>query len=217
MISAPTRRYAYCTDSDDIYRRSFSMIREEADLGALPAEARPIAVRMIHASGDIALPQLLAISDRLVPAARAALEDGAPIFTDSEMLAAGITRSRLPADNDIRCLLRDDRVPALAERWGTTRAAAAVSLWGPELAGALVAIGNAPTALFHLLELIHDGGPRASAIIGMPVGFVGSTESKKALAGNPWQIPYAIVRGRRGGSAMAASAVNALAREAEIG
>jgi precorrin-8X/cobalt-precorrin-8 methylmutase len=216
MITAPTRRYAYRTDSDDIYRRSFSMIREEADLGALPAEARPIAVRMIHASGDVALTQLLAISDGLVPAARAALQDGAPIFTDSEMLAAGITRSRLPAGNEIRCLLRDARVPALAERWRTTRAAAAVSLWGPELAGAVVAIGNAPTALFHLLELIHDGAPRPSAIIGMPVGFVGSTEAKEALAGNPWRIPYAIVCGRRGGSAIAASAVNALAQEKEI-
>lgn len=217
MITAPTRRYAYCNNSDEIYRRSFSIIRAEADLAALPAEAKPIAVRMIHASGDVALPQLLAISDRLVPAARAALDEGAPIFTDSQMLAAGITRSRLPAHNAIRCLLRDARVPGLAELWGTTRAAAAVSLWGPDLAGAVVAIGNAPTALFHLLELIHDGGPQPAAIIGMPVGFVGSTESKEALAANPWQIPYAIVRGRRGGSAMAASAVNALAQEAEIG
>jgi precorrin-8X/cobalt-precorrin-8 methylmutase len=217
MIGAPTRRYAYCSNSDDIYRRSFAIIREEADLTALPAEARPIAVRMIHASGDVALPQLLAISGRLVPAAREALEDGAAIFTDSEMLASGITRSRLPAENEVRCLLRDARVPALAQRWGTTRAAAAVSLWGPELAGSVVAIGNAPTALFHLLERIHDGGPRPSVIIGMPVGFVGSTESKEALAANPWEIPYAIVKGRRGGSAMAASAVNALAQEAEIG
>jgi precorrin-8X/cobalt-precorrin-8 methylmutase len=217
MITAPRRWYAYCTDSDEIYRRSFSIIRAEADLAALPAEAQPVAVRMIHASGDVALPELLAISDRLVPAARAALDDGAPIFTDSQMLAAGITRSRLPADNAIRCLLRDARVPGLAARWGTTRAAAAVSLWGPDLAGAVVAIGNAPTALFHLLELIHDGGPQPASIIGMPVGFVGSTESKEALAANPWHIPYAIVRGRRGGSAMAASAVNALAQEAEIG
>lgn len=216
MITAPTRRYAYCSNSDEIYRRSFSVIREEADLAALPVAARPVAVRMIHASGDVTLPQLLLISDRLVPAARLALEDGAPIFTDSEMLAAGITRSRLPAGNEIHCLLRDPRVPALAERWATTRAAAAVSLWGPELAGAVVAIGNAPTALFHLLERIHDGAPRPSAVIGMPVGFVGSAESKQALAANPWELPYAIVRGRRGGSAMAASAVNALAKEAEI-
>jgi precorrin-8X/cobalt-precorrin-8 methylmutase len=217
MITAPTRRYAYCSNSVDIYRRSFSIIREEADLAALPAAARPVAVRMIHASGDVALPELLEISDRLVPAARAALQDGAPIFTDSEMLASGITRSRLAADNEIHCLLRDPRVPGLAERWGTTRAAAAVSLWGPELGGAVVAIGNAPTALFHLLERIHDGAPRPSVIIGMPVGFVGSAESKQALAANPWEVPYATVRGRRGGSAMAASAVNALAQEAEIG
>jgi precorrin-8X/cobalt-precorrin-8 methylmutase len=216
MITAPTRRYAYCSNSDEIYRRSFSIIREEADLAALPVAARPVAVRMIHASGDVTLPQLLLISDRLVSAARLALEDGAPIFTDSEMLAAGIARSRLPAGNEIHCLLRDPRVPVLAERWATTRAAAAVSLWGPELAGAVVAIGNAPTALFHLLERIHDGAPRPSAIIGMPVGFVGSAESKQALAANPWELPYAIVRGRRGGSAMAASAVNALAQEAEI-
>ena len=215
MITAPTRRYAYCRNSVDIYRRSFSIIREEADLAALPEAARPVAVRMIHASGDVTLPELLEISDQLVPAARTALEDAAPIF--SEMLASGITRSRLPADNDIHCLLRDPRVPALAERWGTTRAAAAVSLWGPDLAGAVVAIGNAPTALFHLLERIHDGAPRPSVIIGMPVGFVGSAESKQALAANPWELPYAIVRGRRGGSAMAASAVNALAQEAEIG
>jgi precorrin-8X/cobalt-precorrin-8 methylmutase len=133
------------------------------------------------------------------------------------MAAAGITRSRLPAGNQVRCLLRDARVPDLARAWGTTRAAAAVSLWGPELEGAVVAIGNAPTALFHLLELLHEGGPRPAAIVGMPVGFVGSAESKEALAANPWNIPYAIVRGRRGGSALAASAINALAREVEVG
>ena len=217
MITRPTRHYDYCRDGDDIYRRSFSIIRAEAELGGLPAEAQPVAVRMIHASGDVALPQLLLFSDRFVPAARAALVAGAPIFCDSEMLASGITRSRLPAGNEVRCLLRDARVPALAGNWGTTRAAAAVSLWGPELQGGVVAIGNAPTALFHLLELIHDGGARPAVIIGMPVGFVGSAESKHALAANPWHIPYAIVHGRRGGSAMAASAVNALAREAEIG
>lgn len=217
MITQPARHYDYCRDSEDIYRQSFSIIRAEADLRTLPAEARPLAVRMIHASGDVALPQLLVVSDRLVSAGRAALDEGSPIFTDSEMLASGIIRSRLPAGNQIRCLLRDARVPALAERWGTTRAAAAVSLWGEELSGAVVAIGNAPTALFHLLERIHDGAPRPAVIIGMPVGFVGSAESKDALAANPWQLPYAVVRGRRGGSAMAASAVNALAQETEIG
>jgi precorrin-8X/cobalt-precorrin-8 methylmutase len=216
MISQPARRYDYCANSDEIYRRSFSIIREEAELSALPVAARPVAVRMIHACGDVTLPELLAFSDHFVPQARGALEAGAPIFADSEMLTAGITRFRLPARNQVCCLLRDARVPELARTWGTTRAAAAVSLWGPELSGAIVAIGNAPTALFHLLELIHDGGPHPAAIVGMPVGFVGSAESKEALAANPWRIPYAIVRGRRGGSAMAASAINALARKAEI-
>lgn len=217
MISRPIRRYDYCADGEEIYRRSFETIRREANLGALPTDAQPVAVRMIHASGDISLPALLAIAEDFVPATRAALRAGAAILTDSEMVAAGITRSRLPAQNQVRCLLRDARVPDLARAWGTTRAAAAVSLWGPELDGAVVAIGNAPTALFHLLELLHQGGSRPAAIVGMPVGFVGSAESKEALTTNPWKIPYAIVRGRRGGSALAASTINALAREAEVG
>jgi precorrin-8X/cobalt-precorrin-8 methylmutase len=217
MIGRPIQRYDYCADAEEIYRRSFETIRAEANLDGLPVDAQPVAVRMIHASGDTGLPQLLAFSSAFVPDARAALRAGAVILTDSEMVAAGITRSRLPAGNQVRCLLRDARVPDLARIWGTTRAAAAVSLWGPELDGAVVAIGNAPTALFHLLELLHDGSPRPAAIIGMPVGFVGSAESKEALAANPWSIPYAIVRGRRGGSAMASSTVNALAREVEIG
>ena len=217
MISRPIQRYDYCADGEEIYRRSFETIRREANLGALPTDAQPVAVRMIHASGDISLPALLAIAEDFIPATRAALRAGAAILTDSEMVAAGITRSRLPAQNQVRCLLRDARVPDLAEAWGTTRAAAAVSLWGPELDGAVVAIGNAPTALFHLLELLHQGGSRPAAIVGMPVGFVGSAESKEALTTNPWKIPYAIVRGRRGGSALAASTINALAREAEVG
>jgi precorrin-8X/cobalt-precorrin-8 methylmutase len=216
MIARPIRRYDYCADSDEIYRRSFAIIREEADLTGLPVDARAVAVRMIHASGDVALPTLLAFSDDLVTAARAALNGGAAVYADSEMVASGITRSRLPAGNEVRCQLRDPRVAELAAAWGTTRSAAAVSLWGDGLAGAVVAIGNAPTALFHLLEVVADGGPRPAAIVGMPVGFVGSAESKQALAANPWGIPYAIVRGRRGGSALAAAAVNALAREAEI-
>src|SRR5829696_526346 len=217
MISRPMQRYDYCADGEEIYRRSFETIRREADLGALPTDAQPVAVRMIHASGDISLPALLALADDFVAATQAALRAGATILTDSEMVAAGITRSRLPARNQVRCLLRDARVPDLGRAWGTTRAAAAVSLWGPELDGAVVAIGNAPTALFHLLELLDEGGPRPAAIVGMPVGFVGSAESKEALAANPWKIPYAIVRGRRGGSALAASTINALAREAEFG
>jgi precorrin-8X/cobalt-precorrin-8 methylmutase len=216
MIARPTRRYDYCADSEEIYRRSFAIIREEADLTGLPVDARAVAVRMIHASGDVALPSLLAFSDDLVTAARAALNAGAAVYADSEMVASGITRSRLPAGNEVRCQLRDPRAAELAAEWGTTRSAAAVSLWSDGLAGAVVAIGNAPTALFHLLELVADGGPRPAAIVGMPVGFVGSAESKQALAANAWGIPYAIVRGRRGGSALAAAAVNALAREAEI-
>ena len=217
MISRPIQLYDYCADGEEIYRRSFETIRREANLGAIPTDAQPVAVRMIHASGDISLPALLAIAEDFIPATRAALRAGAAILTDSEMVAAGVTRSRLPAGNQVRCLLRDARVPDLARAWGTTRAAAAVSLWGPELDGAVVAIGNAPTALFHLLELLHQGGSRPAAIVGMPVGFVGSAESKEALTTNPWKIPYAIVRGRRGGSALAASTINALAREAEVG
>jgi precorrin-8X/cobalt-precorrin-8 methylmutase len=216
VIVRPTRRYSYETDAAEIYRRSFANIRAEADLSQLPADAHVVAVRMIHACGDTDLPSLLAVSADLVPKARAALDAGAAIFVDSEMMAAGITRSRLPADNSVRCLLRDPRTAELARAWGTTRAAAAVSLWGDDLDGAVVAIGNAPTALFHLLETVADGGARPAAIIGMPVGFVGSAESKEALAANPWGIPYAIIRGRRGGSALAAAAVNALARESEL-
>ncbi len=215
-MEAPTRVYAYEADPTAIYRQSFATIRAESDLSRLPEDARVVAVRMIHASGDVELPGLLRFHPGLVGAARRALESGAPIFTDAQMLATGITRSRLPAGNDVLCLLGDPRVPELARRWRTTRSAAAVSLWGERLEGAVVAVGNAPTALFHLLEVLHGGGPRPAAIVGMPVGFVGSAESKQALAANPWDLPYAVVLGRRGGSAMAASAVNALAREDEL-
>jgi precorrin-8X/cobalt-precorrin-8 methylmutase len=171
---------------------------------------------MIHAAGDIGLPALLDFHPRVVTAARAALEAGAPILTDSQMLASGITRARLPAGNDVVCHLRDPGVAELAHAWETTRSAAAVSLWEPRLEGAVVAIGNAPTALFHLLEVVAAGGPRPAAVVGIPVGFVGSAESKQALVDNPWDLPYLVVHGRRGGSAMAASAVNALARENEL-
>jgi precorrin-8X/cobalt-precorrin-8 methylmutase len=215
-LEPPTSRYDYIRDAVEIYRRSFATIRDEADLTGLPLDAQVVAVRMIHAAGDIELPQSLAFHDRLVETTRAALAGGAPIITDSHMLAAGVTRRRLPADNEILCHLSDPAVAELARRWHTTRSAAAVSLWTDRLEGAVVAIGNAPTALFHLLELIHDGGPRPAAVIGMPVGFIGSAESKAALVANPWDLPYAVVRGRRGGSAMAASAINALAREEEI-
>ncbi len=216
MPDAPTPRYDYLHDAPEIYRRSFATIRAEADLAGLPLAAQVVAVRMIHGAGDIHLPAALLFHDQLVAAARTALRAGAPIFTDAQMLAAGVTRSRLPARNEVCCLLNDPRTTELARRWHTTRSAAAVSLWGERLEGAVVAIGNAPTALFHLLELIHDGGPRPAAIIGMPVGFIGSAESKEALVANPWGIPYAVVKGRRGGSAMAASALNALAREEEL-
>jgi precorrin-8X/cobalt-precorrin-8 methylmutase len=213
---APARRYDYVTAPTEIYRRSFSTIRSEADLSTQPAEMQTVAVRMIHACGDVDLVNDLAAHPRLVSAARTALETRAVIFTDTQMLAAGITRRRLPADNEVCCLIDDPRASELAAQWGTTRSAAAVSLWGDRLAGAVVAIGNAPTALFHVLELIADGGPRPAAIIGVPVGFVGSTESKIALAENPWDIPWLVVHGRRGGSALCAAALNALARESEI-
>jgi precorrin-8X/cobalt-precorrin-8 methylmutase len=213
---APARRYDYVRAPTEIYRRSFSTIRSEADLATLPEDMQTVAVRMIHACGDVDLVNDLVAHPRLVSAARTALEARAVIFTDTQMLAAGITRRRLPADNEVRCLIDDPRASELAAQWGTTRSAAAVSLWGDRLAGAVVAIGNAPTALFHLLELIADGGPRPAAIIGIPVGFVGSTESKIALAENPWDLPWLVVHGRRGGSALCAAAINALARESEI-
>ncbi|MGO4597005.1 precorrin-8X methylmutase [Terrabacter sp. 2RAF25] len=215
-LRAPTRRYAYETDGAEIYRRSFATIRSEARLDHLPEDARVVAVRMVHASGDVALTELIAVHPRLVAAARGALHAGAPILTDAHMIASGITRARLPHDNEVVCTLRDERVPDLARAWGTTRSAAAVSLWGDRVEGAVVAIGNAPTALFHLLETIADGGPRPAAIVGIPVGFIGSAESKVALAENPFDIPWLVVHGRRGGSALAAAAVNALAREEEL-
>jgi precorrin-8X/cobalt-precorrin-8 methylmutase len=216
VTSAPVRRYNYVNQPAEIYRRSFATIRSEADLSKLPEELRPVAVRMIHASGDVGLVEDLAFHPGLVSAARTALLGGAMILTDTQMLAAGITRSRLPAENDVVCLLDDPRARKLAAHWGTTRSAAAVSLWAERLAGAVVAIGNAPTALFHLLELIADDALHPAAIIGIPVGFVGSAESKAALAENPWGIPWLVVHGRRGGSALCAAAINALALESEI-
>jgi precorrin-8X/cobalt-precorrin-8 methylmutase len=215
-MRAPARRYDYLREPTEIYRRSFSTIRSETDLSALPEDMHSVAVRMIHACGDVDLVNDLACHPRVVPAARTALEAHAVIFTDTQMLAAGITRRRLPADNEVCCLLNDPRADHLAAQWETTRSAAAVSLWSDRLAGAVVAIGNAPTALFHLLELVADGGPRPAAILGIPVGFVGSAESKIALAENPWDIPWLVVHGRRGGSAICAAAINALARKSEI-
>jgi precorrin-8X/cobalt-precorrin-8 methylmutase len=215
----PTRHFDYVTSGPDIYVDSFATIRREADLRAVPADAEKLAVRMIHGSGQVDLAADLVVHPRLVGAARGALEAGAPILCDATMVATGVTRSRLPRDNDVVCLLNDERVPALAQQWGTTRTAAAVSLWEPRLDGALVAIGNAPTALFHLLEMVLDGGPRPAAIIGCPVGFIGAAESKQALIDlriqHDLDIPYVTVRGRRGGSAMTSSALNALAQEQE--
>lgn len=218
-LRRPPRHYEYVDSGPAIYVDSFATIRREADLRAVPADAEKLAVRMIHGSGQVDLADDLIVHPQMVSTARAALESGAPILCDATMVATGVTHNRLPKDNDVVCLLNDPRVPDLARKWRTTRTAAAVSLWGPRLDGAVVAIGNAPTALFHLLEMILDGGPRPAAIVGCPVGFIGAAESKQALvdlhAEHGIDIPYATVRGRRGGSAMTSSALNALAQEAE--
>jgi precorrin-8X/cobalt-precorrin-8 methylmutase len=205
-------RLAYLRDGSAIYERSFAIIRTEADLSGFAPEEADIVVRMIHACGLVEAAQRVVFGGDLIGAARHALAGGAPILCDAEMVAHGITRTRLPARNEVVCTLRDPRVPALADRLGTTRSAAALELWAERLGGAVVAIGNAPTALFRLLEMLASGGPRPAAIIGVPVGFVGAAESKAALADEPHGVPFLIVRGRMGGSAMAAAAVNALAR-----
>lgn len=219
VTGPPTARYGYQRDGAAIYRESFATIRHESRLAHLPADAERVAVRMIHACGQPDLAADLVVHPRLVSAARAALRAGAPILTDAHMVASGVTRARLPHGNEVVCLLRDERVPELAREWGTTRSAAAVSLWADRLDGAVVAVGNAPTALFHLLELLADGAARPAAIVGVPVGFVGAAESKEALAAfaaeHGIDVPFLTVRGRRGGSALAASALNALAREQE--
>jgi precorrin-8X/cobalt-precorrin-8 methylmutase len=215
----PKRRYDYVADGAAIYADSFATIRRETALTHLPANAERLVVRMVHGSGQTDLAADVAVHPELVPAARTALEAGAPILTDAHMVAAGVTRARLPRENAVVCTLRDPGVPELAAAFGTTRSAAAVSLWGERLAGAVVAIGNAPTALFHLLELLLDGAPRPAAILGIPVGFIGAAESKQALAAfaddHGIDIPYLTVHGRRGGSAITASALNALAQEQE--
>lgn len=211
----PPRTYDYERDGQAIYRASFATIRAETDLSHVPADAEKVAVRMVHASGQTDLTRDLTIHPDLVRAARTALTGGAPILCDAHMVASGVTRARLPRDNEVVCTLRDPRVPDLASAWATTRSAAAVSLWADRLEGALVAIGNAPTALFHLLEMLDAGAPRPAAIVGVPVGFIGAAESKEALVSHRSGVPYLVVGGRRGGSAMAASALNALAQEAE--
>jgi precorrin-8X/cobalt-precorrin-8 methylmutase len=206
--------HQYVRDGDEIYRRSFATIRAEADLSRLPPDVAQVAVRMIHACGQVDLVDDLGYSPGVVAAGRAALRDGAPILCDAQMVASGITRARLPAGNDVVCTLRDPRVPALAAERGTTRSAAALELWRDRLDGAIVAIGNAPTALFHLLDMIDAGAPRPAAVIGIPVGFIGAAESKDALAAT--DLEHLVVRGRRGGSAITAAAVNALATQKEI-
>ncbi len=204
--------YDYIKDGTAIYERSFAIIRAEADLSRFTDSEADVAIRMIHACGQVEAAKSFVFSSGFVEAARGALAAGAPIFCDAEMVAHGVTRARLPAGNEVICTLRDPRTTELAREIGNTRSAAAIDLWGDRLAGALVAIGNAPTALFYLLEKIAAGGPRPAAIIGMPVGFVGAAESKDALADDPSGVPFAIVRGRLGGSAMTAACINALAR-----
>jgi len=211
----PEPLYDYIRDGAAIYRQSFATIRAEADLSAIPDDLKPVAVRVIHACGMVDAAQDLLFSTDVGTAARAALRSGAPILCDSEMVAHGVTRARLLADNAVICTLRDPAVPDLAKTIGNTRSAAALDLWGERLGGSVVAIGNAPTALFYLLELLAAGAPKPAAILGFPVGFVGAMESKEALAENPFGVPYLAIRGRRGGSAMAAAAVNALASDVE--
>jgi precorrin-8X/cobalt-precorrin-8 methylmutase len=202
----------YLRDGTAIYQQSFAIIRAEADLARFSEEEADVAVRMLHACGMVEIAEDIVFADGVIAAGRGALRAGAPIICDSEMVSHGITRARLPANNPVICTLRDPAVPALAEKLGTTRSAAALELWLDRLAGAIVAIGNAPTSLFRLLEMLDEGAPHPAAILGIPVGFVGAAESKEALIANPRGVPFIAVRGRVGGSAMTAAAVNGLAR-----
>ncbi|MDF2618392.1 MAG: Precorrin-8X methylmutase [Xanthobacteraceae bacterium] len=204
--------FDYVRDGNAIYERSFAIIREEAELGRFSPEEADVAVRMIHACGLVEAAFAIDFAPDFVRAARSALDAGAPILCDAEMVAHGVTRARLPANNEVICTLREPAVPGLAERLGTTRSAAALELWRDKMEGAVVAIGNAPTALFRLLEMLDAGAPKPAAILGIPVGFVGAAESKDALAAGDHGVPWLVVRGRLGGSAMTAAAVNALAR-----
>jgi precorrin-8X/cobalt-precorrin-8 methylmutase len=203
----------YVRDGAEIYRRSFATIRAETDLAGLPEDVARVAVRMVHACGQVDLVEDLAFSPDVVVRAREALDAGAPVLCDAEMVASGVTRRRLPKDNDVVCTLNDPRTPGLAADLGTTRTAAALELWRDRLDGAVVAIGNAPTALFHLLEMVAAGAPRPAAVLGIPVGFIGAVESKDALAAS--DLEHLVVRGRRGGSAITAAAVNAIASDVE--
>jgi precorrin-8X/cobalt-precorrin-8 methylmutase len=205
----------YERDGAAIYRASFATIRDEAELDGLDPVLARAAVRMIHACGMVDLAGDVAASAGFAAAATGALQAGAPVLCDTTMVAAGVTRSRLPAGNDVVCTLADPAVPALARELGTTRSAAALELWRDRLEGSVAVIGNAPTALYRLLELVEEGAARPAAVIGVPVGFVGAAESKRALCEHPAGLEHLVVHGRRGGSAIAAAAVNALASDAE--
>ena len=205
----------YIHDGSDIYRKSFAIIRAEADLARFDADEEKVAVRIIHACGMVEIARDIFFSKGMVTRARTALQNGAPILCDANMVASGITRARLPAKNEVICTLADPRVAEMAKEMGNTRSAAAMELWRKKMAGSIVVVGNAPTSLFHLLEIINDGAPLPAAVIGMPVGFVGAAESKEALM-EDGRLPYAVVRGRKGGSAMSVAAINAIAQEKEI-
>jgi precorrin-8X/cobalt-precorrin-8 methylmutase len=205
----------YIRDAAEIYRQSFATIRAEAELSRFPDDVARVVVRLIHTCGQVDVAEHIAYSDDVVAKAHAALAAGAPVLCDSSMVAAGITRARLPAGNEVVSLVADAGAADLAAKRGTTRSAAAVELWADRLSGAVLAIGNAPTALFRLLELLDDGVPAPAAVLGGPVGFVGSAQCKKELIDRPRGMSYLVVRGRRGGSAMAAAAVNAIADERE--
>ena len=209
-----TEGYDYIRDGAAIYDRSFAIIRAEADLSRFSGVAERVVVRMIHACGMTDLPRDVEMSADFADTARSALRAGALILCDAKMVANGVTRARLPAGNAVLCTLDDPQVPGLAAQMGTTRSAAAMDLWRPHLSGSVVVIGNAPTSLFRLLEMLDSGAQRPAAVIGIPVGFVGAAESKEALA-RQGRVPFLVVHGRRGGSAMAAAAVNALAQDKE--
>ena len=206
----------YIRDGNEIYRQSFATIRAEVDLTGLPDDLKVVAVRLIHSCGMTDIVKDLDYSENVVKIAREALRNGANILCDAQMVANGVTRKRLPANNAVICTLNELEVPELAKQMGNTRSAAAMELWRSHIAGSIVAIGNAPTALFRLLELLDDGFPKPAAILGFPVGFVGAIESKAALAANSRGVPFLTIHGRRGGSAMCAAALNALAMENEL-
>ncbi|HQD22407.1 MAG TPA: precorrin-8X methylmutase [Arachnia sp.] len=207
---------AYLRTGEEIYEESFRIIRAETNLARFPADVSRAVVRMVHAAGATDIADDVAFTPGVVAAANAALRAGAPIFCDSSMVATGIIRSRLPRDNDVVCHIKDPALAEVAAAKGITKTMAAVDLWLPRLEGAVVAVGNAPTALFRLLEIVGETGVKPAAVIGIPVGFVGAAESKEALVSNPFGLEYLVVRGRRGGSAMTVAAVNAIASTDEL-